>query len=142
MPSADGYFKPGNVAAVTHGARSPQFLLANRARIVQELEARLAGLAGRLAGWQVPTYDLLLDTVTQLRLVNEEITRKGGTLVTRRGGMRPLGEFWLKLHRQALAELQTLERMTNTAGADQRAIAADDAHRLLQERYGMKEATG
>ncbi len=99
-------FKVGNTAAVKHGARSDRIIKSNRAAVAESIRSVTADFRAKLASAQLPIYDQLVDTLTQLALVTEHIEERG--VLTQKGVPRPAAEFSLKLKRQALTEWSAL----------------------------------
>jgi len=146
-------FKPGNVAAVTHGARSPRMLQMNRDAASVEIRSLLADHLTHLAPSDMPLLDQAVDIATQLRMIRAYLDRQGGSLITARGAPRPLAGTYVSLHRLLLSLWDRLGvgpaaraslmgalggGAANYRKARQQQLAAE-AHRRIQAEYGEKE---
>jgi hypothetical protein len=137
-------FGSGNKAALKHGARSSRMQLLNRDETAAEIRLLLGEHLPYLEPSDGHLLEQAIDVTVQLRLIRAHLDRHGSSLITARGGVRPVASLYLGLHRlllscwdrlgvgpRARADIEAAMGIPKTRPMKR----AMDAHALMLEKY-------
>ena len=90
MARSSTSFAPGNLAAVTHGARSPRVREGMRKELAVSIREHVQQLLPELTASDSLLLDLLVDTLTDVRQLRDYVNAQGGPVSPRGHLYKPL----------------------------------------------------